>query len=897
MRPDQKNTPPEDDDFFARWESGEHGTGSPRADRITVRTLARFVSVHPFLCFLLGAVMTAGAILAIREYLDIEMDVAALLPEESEVSRRARTVLQDFGSFDFMLAVIATDEEGKEAMLKDAAEELAYALSDRRFIRDVTYTLEPESLEIGTPEGDARAVALLTEADWQRLEDKLTTYSLQQDIRRLSGLLNAPIPRYQRDKLLRDPLNFHQVLIERLEIKSGPLKVNLRDNYFMSADGKTLLLLLWPVAPATDLAFAREFQDFLEETRAGVFLRNPQWSFPDRPEGRYFNIRFYGPHYEAIVDSRIVRSDLYKTSIASFIAVLALFFFAFRRPEALVFVGMPLALGVCWTLGAVSLYPGRLTQVTMAFAAILIGLGIDFSVHIYNRYLEEIRNGRENNDALRRAVIATGPGLFYGALTTTFAFFGMRLTRFVGFQELGLVVGMGTVFCLLAVILVLPPMLSIFGRGPVGAFTQRPMATFGLRRFHFLAIAYPRATIVAGLIICVFLGYHARLVGFEDDFRLLREPSKEYLDLRERLVSSFEVPSNQVLAIVEAETEQEVLEANDRLFRNIYEYERYGGQPLIAKDSLRFFYPSQKTQRASLQRMANLDLVAFEERLAELAVENRLAPKIFDRFLGRLEDFQATSIRGLQSPGAPISLESLSETDNQALIDVVQSYMFKTEKGLWRTVTQIYPPQDVWVSSVPDEFKERLAEGLANPPEIVGTAVIQEELRDLVMKDLALTVLVVLIVILIVLTWAFRRLDRAIIAMLPVLIALLCTLGTMHLAGMKLHYLNIIALPMIVGIGVDSGIHMLQRFYEEGERDLKATVQRTGRAVVITSLTTIFGFGSLVFADFRGIRELGVLSILGVVYTLIAALAILPAVLALLDPQAAKEGGPGDELG
>jgi predicted RND superfamily exporter protein len=115
-------------------------------------------------------------------------------------------------------------------------------------------------------------------------------------------------------------------------------------------------------------------------------------------------------------------------------------------------------------------------------------------------------------------------------------------------------------------------------------------------------------------------------------------------------------------------------------------------------------------------------------------------------------------------------------------------------------------------------------------------------------------------------------------------------LGSMHILGIQMNFLNIIVMPMVIGIGVDSGIHLLQRYYAATAQDpvpqhsknsdhLFTTIENTGRAVVITSFTTIIGFGSLVFASFRGIREMGILSILGVGFCLISTLTILPAVL------------------
>jgi hypothetical protein len=129
----------------------------------------------------------------------------------------------------------------------------------------------------------------------------------------------------------------------------------------------------------------------------------------------------------------------------------------------------------------------------------------------------------------------------------------------------------------------------------------------------------------------------------------------------------------------------------------------------------------------------------------------------------------------------------------------------------------------------------------------------------------------------------FGGVRKAIFAIFPVVIGSLWMLGTIRIIGIELNFLNVIVMPMIIGIGVDNGIHLIQRYYERGKdptlSDLRRAVSRTGRALVMTSLTTIVGFGSLALADFRGIREMGLISILGITYTLIASLILLPALL------------------
>lgn len=865
--------------------------------QLSVRKLARFVSIHPNWSLLITLILTILALWKAKD-LQIEMDVADLLPDDLEVVKISQAAYNDMGSFDFMLAVVEVPDSGDREMLISAAEELAHALDDGVFINNVTYRIDPATLQLDSKEGKARAVSLLTTEDWDVLTEKLSPAEIEKSIVRLRSLLNA-IPSARYESVLQDPLNFSSVIAERTEIKSGPLKVNLLDNYFISEDGNMLLMIAWPTQPSTDLGFARIFKDFLEQTKEGIYIRNPKFSGTgDKPR---VDISYYGPHYEAITDSELLSKDFYKTSFYSFLAVVLLFIIAFRRPEALLFVVVPLVIGVTWTLGFSSLLVGRLTQVTIAFAAILIGLGIDFSVHLYNRYIEEQREGQSGKDSLRAAVAETGPGIIVGAATTAIAFFGLMITRFEGFRELGLIAGVGIISCLVAVLLVLPPMLSIMGSiRKIGEFTQRPMVEFGLNRFYHTATAYPRMTVILILMVTVYLGYFAQSIGFEDDFTKLQQPTEEYVELKDRISKHFDVPANQLLVIVRGDTLQEALERNDQLFNRIQDLEAI--YPVIAVDSMRYFIPSFQSQIDSLERISSqsFDVAQIEATIDRVAQENNLSPAIFDNFISQLREFQEAAEEVLTTENYPIDMEKLDRNDEGeegARSKISQRYAYKTDTE-WRIFTQIYPPAtEEWQGQVPEVYLDTLKLELEDKIDVTGTSIIQSQLRKIIVKDLALAVLVILLLITVLLVIWFQSFLRALFAIIPVFIGILSTLGIMSIIGMELHYLNIIALPMIVGIGVDSGIHLIQRYYENDERDLRSTIVGTGRAVVITSLTTIFGFGSLALANYQAIRDLGIVSIIGVGTTLIASLVLVPCLLSLTQKFVVVHGGGGDEIG
>jgi predicted RND superfamily exporter protein len=405
--------------------------------------------------------------------------------------------------------------------------------------------------------------------------------------------------------------------------------------------------------------------------------------------------------------------------------------------------------------------------------------------------------------------------------------------------------------------------------------------------------------VAAGLCVAVFFGFYGTKAQFNEDFQSLRQPNDQYQELLTRIGTHFEVPGNPVIVILEARTMEEALTLNDRIFanamvsRSLYD--------IVSVDSLRYVFPSEATQRGSLTRFSGLDVGKLRSELEKrMAASPGLPPDFFQPSLKRLEQMVVRSRMALAETEPPITV---AMTADPAFYGALQRYMVSDRsKDQVRVITRLYPRRGLWVEGVPDLFKERLATDIPPmagkvPLTVLGNDVLSAELRGVITRDLAVVLLVVMVGIYFYLTFYFGRLFRALLAMLPVLFAILCMLGSMHMLGIQFTYLNVIVLPMIIGIGVDNSIHLLGRYYEPGSNTLRLAVEKTGRAVMITSLTTVFGFGSLCVASFQGIREIGLLSIIGTVAVLFSTLVFLPALLRLNDPGIAYQGGSGDEIG
>lgn len=841
------------------------------------RFLRLFVALtlrHPMIIIVVLGILTISSIAAIM-YLDIETDVTTLLPADSPVSRTLDEALKTFKSFDYTFVVLEASEPEQGDLLIRAAEKLAPALENPAFIYDVSYKLDPRLKDFYLDKEEERISCLLGEKDLESALARFEPATLHRYVVRLARRLQVVTSPETKRRLLEDPLELAELFSRRLMVSQGLTPFPLRKGHFLSEDEKVLLMVLRPLEPSSDLKFSTQLISFLNRAKEAMIEGDSNY------QGKVI-VTFLGSHAEAVANTRMVRRDLFQTLIASFIGVLVLFLFVFRRKEAIIFVGLPLFVAILWTLGLTQLVLGRLTVVTFAIGAVLIGLGIDFAIHIYNRFLEERRRSdtRSIQRDLQTALVKTGEGVLLGALTTAAAFYAMAFTSFRGFRELGFVAGSGILCCFASIFLLLPLLIRYVSPG-ASPRKGAGMTSFGLPRLYQMVSEYPRLFIILALVITVYFAFQASFVRFDEQFGALKQPSRSYAELWQRLQKRFPLPSHQIIAIVSASTLQGVLEKNDRLFENMENQDIY---PILSCDTLRAFLPSIQTQKRSKRLIMDTIGKEFEvlkQRLINQAARVGLSPEAVGPFLDRLSGLRAAA----RKDDYFIRYKHLR---NPFVIQLVQHYLVKqdfyvTRSRQYKVVTRIFPPAgQQWVARVPRAFLNTLSRGIGRV-DFTGVAIVADEIQNLVKQDLARMMLLVIGAVFVILVLYFGRLHKTLFAILPVVCGCIWMLGTIRILGIRLNFLNVVVIPMIIGVGVDNGIHLMQRYYEGTDRpggeNLKQAVEMTGRALVMTSLTTIVGFGSLALADFRGIREMGLLSIFGIAYILFASIILLPALL------------------
>lgn len=803
----------------------------------------------------LAAWLAAGLL---ASQVEIETDILSLVPRDNTVVDGFRTTIERFGSVDTLLVVVHLEPDRPLAEAVEFADRMAAMLRDWEIIDWVEYRVE-SSAEAAVPLLD-RAALFLDPAELDEVLASLDGEGLEQTIARLRGQLMAPQGVVTKELLKLDPAGLLPRILSRVRFGGVGVRVDPQTGCLIDPGQRFLLMMAKPNRPAQDLEFDRALVEGLQQRVAAL---SAAWQDEHRG-GPAPRVEFTGGYVIALDDARLITSDMVTGLVSSLVGVMLLFLLAFRSRAALVYAVMPLVTGIALTFVFGALALGRINSLTSAFGGLVIGLGIDFVIVLYARYVEERRRGAEHREAVDAMGRHTGVGVLLGAVTTAATFYSFLVTDFKGLWELGLLTGTGILLLVATVYLLLPALLTLIEkRRPQ---EHRPhLHSFGSDILCQLSLRRPLWTIAVAVAVTVALAFAVRGLRWDDDFRNMRSDDNRAIELRDEVMDAFELRFSPMILRFDAATEEEalarcraVLPALERLV---------DGENLAGIDTIAGVIPPAEQQQASIERLerAAPELEGLKTRFESSLRAHGLNPAAFEEGIDHL----VTALERRQ-------MLSLADLEGTPLARVVDRYVVATGDEVSAAI-YLYPPVESWRQGASREVLE-LAE--AHPGAVLaGINLISAELRRIVWDD-AIKALALGLVMVFVLMWAdLGGAVRALLALLPLLVGMVWMLGGMALLGFRLNFFNIFVLTMVVGIGVDYGVHLLHRWYETGGDH--AQVGETAKAIAVASLTTIVGFGSLVLSHYPGLRSVGAAAILGAVSTAVLGITLLPALLSL----------------
>jgi predicted RND superfamily exporter protein len=838
-----------------------------------LRTIGTIASSR-YRAVLVAFLITLGASFVITGGLEFKTDIFGLIQRDKGPLKLFMDNLRDFGTLDHLFFMMTKREGTSTQDLIHAAESFVAELKQlqvdgKKALRSVQFrTLEEYDhdswrsilgLFLENPE------LFLDHEDIPALSRKLTQEAIAKQIRHNKAILLSQASLPLREFIALDPLGLREILLEHLQQGARGFTIDYHSGYFLSRDHRSLLIITDPTRPASDLDFSRKLLHAID---------------PLLDVRREVSVEYTGTYPIVLEKASGLRLDMQSSMITAFVLVLALFLLAYRRPLTLLFVGFPLMVGVQMTLALAALSIGRLNILTSAFAAILVGLGIDFAIHLYDRYHSERALGSDPRQAVGKMMTETGSGVLTGGATTIIAFCTLLLARVQGIMELGGLVAAGLLFCLISISFVLPSFLAWRDSRKGNQYVYLPLRDFGLGSLARLVRAHPRSFMVAFSLITAPLFLLALGIDFEADLRRLGPKRIGAMEVYTRLEQMFPRGNREAFVVLEDGDLEELLMREEALIDGMGRYRERG--QILSVSSLSQLIPSAEEQRERRQLLrTSIDFAKARDRLQEELMSQGFSLEHFERTFQWMD-----GLSGIVEMAPFMKPETiLLRIQSSPLGKWVAGSLARRGRGYKGVMTVLYRGDHLDLIRFEGDLRK-----IDSGAGVTALDLINIDLFEMVRRDLLVIAPLAMLSVIVLLYLHFRRWKIVVLALIPLSTGVIWMLGLTSLLGWKVNYINGVVIPMVVGIGIDDGIHVIHRYLEDSRYDIEGAVRYTGRAVTMTSLTTIVGFGSLVIAQYRVLSSMGWIIIVGIGSCLLSSLFLLPSLLVIfLKPEGTEK--------
>lgn len=810
---------------------------------------------HPFLVIglsLLTAIVSGFFALQLR----VDTDIANLLPKDHP-NVLALNSLKEIvgGETEMQVAIKSPSFEANKAFseaLIPKTLELWYSRYDDFYFKNAEYKKDTELVK-------NNALYLASKGELEEI-----TFWLEDEIYYAKEEANPFFVDFEDD--FEDGVDQNEDPAEGFK-KSYDILVP--PEYPVNEDSTIMVLKFFPTGSKSDI---RYLEDMFGVYDSLIVALNPASFHPD------MEVQFGGRLKRHLEELTSIMSDVlgsFLSGISSVVLLVMVYFFTkkylhyrngnpkyrkhsvwshvIRMPIPVLIIGIPLFFSLIWTFGITYFYLGMLNTMTSVLAVILFGLGIDYGIHYYARYIELRSSGLSVEEAVKTTNSKTGEAILVSAFTTACALYVLMFADFRGFSEFGFISGTGILLALFAMLYVLPSLLVIFEKLNLILFSKNDQApNIEPHRYPFA-----RIIVIFGFIISIFIIGYSNNLSFEYNFGNLEPRYPEYEKFRE-VAGQIDEPKRRNPAYIIAESDNEVNLLLEEL-RILFETDT--ASPTIQSvESLQERFPSTIDE--------------IEEKLEDIAYIREL---LEDPFIVNREDEELDKLRDAAQTTQPLTIDQIP--------DYLKS-RFITKDGEVGRFVIVYPSEGLSDGRKSIAFKDDIGSVTIENGKTyyaASTSIVAASMLDLMRTESPYMVGATFIIIYLFMIYTFRSFRWSLISMLPLLIGLLWLFGLLMIFDLQFNFYNLVVLPAILGIGCDSGVHLAHRYREEGKNSMWQVLSSTGQHITMGSFTTMLGFAGLVLTVHPGLQSIGIMAVLGIGMTLLTSILFLPALIQWLE--------------
>ncbi len=905
-----------------------------------LKTLARMHTRHPWR-MVAGVALLTIIFALLASQIKITMRWSDLLPSKDRRTIQFNRIIDEFVSATSIVVVVQGQEDRIKAFAEEAVPLIKAAVDSKDnapYVKRVDYSLEMDFIK-------DHGLMLIKADDLENMKDVYTNPNLVPLLTNINNSLEKEYVGREESLSTREKedgafllLDGIQSLITTMqqvvenEVSSDTPSANPRDlpfeavdkllygePYILSYDKTALVMNIIPNFTMWEMGKVIDGVDAVQETVDEVLV-----NYPDVAAG----LTGFMPvaHDEMVYGEKSISY----TTLIALAAVFFLLVFSFRMWVAPVLALSNLIVGIIWAVGAAALLVGTLNIMTYMMTVILIGLGIDFSIHMISGFTEGRSLGKTIGVSMEETFLKSGKGILTGGLTTSIAFLTLSISSSRGMKELGIVTGVGLLTILVSSFLFLPTLLVLRERrferrkqeGKVSKeFVTKDITFKSLGNLGRYLSGHYLATILASLVVTVLFIYFASTLKFDQNYMNLEPQGLPSITLQDVVLEKFDLSMDYALILAGGVAES----------RDIAQKTKDLGSVAMAED-ISVYFPSREQQekrvpmineiREAMRSSRTLDVFRADSLNGFLRELDRLEMNIMEiqdmAFLGGQDKVDRKCAEIVGDPGSPDpkslirDLIRILERDKRSASERLGHYQisfapyFKesvirmssvepikienlpttvldryTNTDRSRFLITVFPADNIWKDA---EFLKRFVQDLERVDEnATGMPPVFRALIEIIGKDGRNAILLTLVVMFFVLWLDYGKPAHALMAMIPLTIGVFWMVGLMGLFGIKLTVVSIMGLPMIIGIGVDDGVHIVHRWSIEGKKKIVQVFSSTGKAILLTSATTMLAFGSLVFSVWPGFASLGIAMFIGVGACFLSTVIVLAGIIGVVE--------------
>lgn len=714
----------------------------------------------------------------------------------------------------------------------------------------------------------------------------------------------------ERMKLLRDPLDLTGLMQEKIHRKLQLQNLGSgKDDYLISPDGTTLLVLTRPARTSNNVAYNRVLILACQraENRALRAYRMRTASAPlttalkSDDIGQFaesnatpdLTIGFTGLHAMSVENERSLKKDVLEGTLVAFLALVVIFFVAYRSVRLTLNITLTLGIAAIVTLACAGVIHGQIGILGAGFTSILIGTGVDYGIMVYGTFRKmKEQHGVDSRTAIARTIAQRGAGLIIACFTSVVGFWGLTIVDFQAIAEFGLLTGIGLAVSAFLMFVFFP--LLLIPRDGQPEFVTRPITPLGFgvlgrflatptgKRFGLIAGAAV-ALLCLGLLLSQpelphgterFLG-----VRFDPDIGNMRNRAAPASLLRDRVVQKFGRAFADLRIIVEASNELDAIKASEEIQARTARFVQEGA--IRSGGSLVEFVPSIGCQQEILAQMKSMDMDAKSTTFLK-AAETEFganARTVFEPFTKSLHEFAETAGKA--------KVVSLREFMNGPLGPLLAPYarIDNGPNGTRVRLVSYFFPKDLEYT---EEWLRTLASVVEDPPpaksavRLAAARFVGFELKRSVIQDMEWIFAGVALVVAVIVLYPMRSLKLSLLSVIPLAFSFLFVLAGVSFSertggDLSLNYISLMIFPILLGSAVDYGIYMVLDMYSGRFKGIQEVLEETGHSLLLCCGTTLGGYGSMIIGSNSGMISFGWTALLGYSGALFASIIVLPA--------------------